>query len=442
MEPSGLKPNPYQTPAAFKETIQGHRSAWGNGYARIVWDKGGRPRQLLPLLPDRTQPVRKDGVLLYQTKLNNGQTEIIPSEDVIHIPGMGFDGLRGYSPIYMARQAIALSLAAETFGARFFGNGTWAAGVLEHPGRLGPNAIQNLRDGFNSMHQGSQNAWKPAILEEGMKWHSIAMPMEDAQFLQTRTFQIKEIARMYRVPPHMLAELDRATHSNIEHQSIEFVQYTLLSHLTKWKQELNRKLFAGARGKYYVEFDYSVFLKSDTASRMDTYTKAINAGVYSINEARAKEGLNPIEGGDLHLRPLNMQPVDAEEQGEDQPEQEEGSGLMSMGSKPDETTPEADRSKPIAKAQARVFADAAARLIRKEVDRARRFVGKDDPAAFEAWLGKFYDEHRAHVRDSLLPVTESTLELLVGPAPDLTVRARKILEVFADQHCKIGRAHV
>lgn len=435
------EPNPYQTPSVFFETVQGHRSAWGNGYARIVWDNAGRPRQLLPLLPDRTTPVRKDGKLFYKVTVTQGQTEVLPAEDVLHVPGLGFDGVRGYSPIYQARQAIALNIAAETFGARLFGNGGWASGVLQHPGKLSPNAIENLRTSLNQMHQGSQNAFKPMILEEGMNWQATGIPPEDAQFLQTRKFQIQEIARMYRIPPHMLADLERATHSNIEHQGIEFLQFTMLPHLTKWEQEINRKLFGVAsQGRYFVRFEFEPLLRSDKSSRFDTYTKGINSGVLSINEARAHEGLNPIDGGDIHLRPLNMQPVDAET------EPEGGSGMMGIGSNTDPASTEDDAvdakddglqqegdRQLIAKAQARVFADAAARLIRKEVDRARRFVGKDDRAAFDAWLEKFYAEHTAHVREMFTPATEATIELLSGDGRKRRT-AGAILSDYAKQH--------
>jgi len=222
---------------------------------------------------------------------------------VLHIPGLGFDGLIGYSPIAMAKNAIGLAIATEEYGAKFFANGAAPAGVLEHPGTI--KDPQRVKESWNSAYQGSANAHKIAVLEEGMKYTPIGIAPEQAQFLETRKFQINEIARIFRVPPHMLADLEKSSFSNIEQQSLEFVKYTLDPWVVRWEQSMCRVLFSESeKPEYFIRFNVDGLLRGDYASRMSGYATARQNGWMSANDIRELENLDRISpdlGGDLYL---------------------------------------------------------------------------------------------------------------------------------------------
>jgi HK97 family phage portal protein len=229
-------------------------------------------------------------------------------DEVLHIPGLGFDGLIGYSPIAMAKNAIGMALATEEYGASFFANGANPGGVLEHPGVV--KDPQRVKDSWNSVYQGSANAHRIAVLEEGMKFQAIGIPPEQAQFLETRKFQINEIARIFRVPPHMVADLDKSSFSNIEQQSLEFVKYTLDPWVTRWEQALQQSLLLPSeKSRYFVKFNVDGLLRGDYASRMSGYATARQNGWMSANDIRELENMNRIPeelGGDLYLINGNM----------------------------------------------------------------------------------------------------------------------------------------
>lgn len=232
-------------------------------------------------------------------------------EDVLHIPGLGFDGLVGYSPIAMAKNAIGLAIATEEYGAKFFANGAAPSGVLEHPGTI--KDPQRVRDAWMSQFSGSRNAGKVAVLEEGMKYTPISISPEQAQFLETRKFQINEIARIFRVPPHMVGDLEKSSFSNIEQQSLEFVKYTLDPWVIRWEQSLQRTLLSSEEKKrYYFKFNLEGLLRGDYASRMTGYATARQNGWMSANDIRELENLDRIPaelGGDLYLINGNMLPL-------------------------------------------------------------------------------------------------------------------------------------
>ena len=227
----------------------------------------------------------------------------LKAEEVLHIPGLGFDGLIGYSPIAMAKNAVRMTLACEEYGASFFENGANPGGVLEHPGVL--KDPSKVRESWNSVYRGVNNAHKIAVLEEGMKYQQIGIPPEEAQFLETRKFQINEIARLYRIPPHMIGDLDKSSFSNIEQQSLEFVKYTLDPWVIRWEQSLQRSLLLpGEKGKYFIKLNVDGLLRGDYQSRMNGYAVGRQNGWFSANDIREMENMNPIpdeEGGSLYL---------------------------------------------------------------------------------------------------------------------------------------------
>ena len=226
----------------------------------------------------------------------------------MHIPGLGFDGLVGYSPIAMAKNAIGMAIACEEFGAKFFANGASPSGVLEHPGTI--KDPQRVREAWQSQFGGSSNAGKVAVLEEGMKYSPIGISPDQAQFLETRKFQIDEIARIFRVPPHMIGDLEKSTFSNIEQQSLEFVKYTLRPWVSRWEQAMSQALLTPEeRTRYEIHFNVDGLLRGDYESRMNGYAVGRQNGWLSANDIRELENMNRIpeeEGGDLYLINGNM----------------------------------------------------------------------------------------------------------------------------------------
>lgn len=244
------------------------------------------------------------GELFYEYHKESGSV-ILRKEEVLHIPGLGFDGLIGYSPIAMAKNAIGMTIAAEEYGSKLFANGANPGGVLEHPGVV--KDPKRIRDSWNDVYQGSSNAHRIAVLEEGMKFQPISIPPEQAQFLETRKFQTEEICRIFRVPPHLVASLDRATFSNIEHQSISFVVHTISPWLVRLEQSMNKSLLnPGEKGQYFVSFVADGLLRGDYASRMQGYSIGIQNGFLSPNDVRALENMNTIENGNVYAMNGNM----------------------------------------------------------------------------------------------------------------------------------------
>lgn len=311
------EPNSEMTSFVFRETLMSHLLIWGNAYAQIIRDGSGRVIALYPLLPNKVEVERSEsGQLVYFYTRNSEENPNLKetgrirlrSEDVLHIPGLGFDGLVGYSPIALAKNAVGMTLACEEYGASFFANGANPGGVLEHPGIL--KDPKKVRDSWNEVYRGTSNAHKVAVLEEGMKYQQIGIPPEEAQFLETRKFQLNEIARMYRIPPHMIGDLDKSSFSNIEQQSLEFVKYTLDPWVIRWEQSLQKALLLPQEKKeYFIKLNVDGLLRGDYQSRMTGYATARQNGWMSANDIRELEDLNPIseeEGGNLYLINGNM----------------------------------------------------------------------------------------------------------------------------------------
>ena len=313
------EPNPEMSSFVFRETLMTHLLLWGNAYAQIIRNGKGEVIALYPLMPDRMTVDRdRDGKLYYEYTVSTddaptvkGTVVRLKPSDVLHIPGLGFDGLVGYSPIAMAKNAIGMAIACEEYGAKFFANGAAPGGVLEHPGTIKDPG--RVRESWQSTFGGSGNANKIAVLEEGMKYTPIGISPEQAQFLETRKFQINEIARIFRVPPHMVGDLEKSSFSNIEQQSLEFVKYTLEPWLVRWEQSIQRTLFSPEEKKqYFAKFNVEGLLRGDYASRMSGYATARQNGWMSANDIRELENMDRIpaeDGGDLYLINGNMLPL-------------------------------------------------------------------------------------------------------------------------------------
>lgn len=313
------EPNPEMSSFVFRETLMTHLLLWGNAYAQIIRNGKGEVIALYPLMPNKMRVERDENGSLYYEYIHSSDeadtmkntTVRLTPYNVLHIPGLGFDGLVGYSPIAMAKNAIGMAIACEEYGAKFFANGAAPSGVLEHPGVI--KDPQKVREAWQSQFGGSQNANKIAVLEEGMKYTPISISPEQAQFLETRKFQINEIARIFRVPPHMVGDLEKSSFSNIEQQSLEFVKYTLDPWVMRWEQSLSRALFTDEEKKtLFFKFNVEGLLRGDYQSRMNGYATARQNGWMSANDIRELENMDKIpaeQGGDLYLINGSMLPM-------------------------------------------------------------------------------------------------------------------------------------
>lgn len=305
------EPNSEMTSFSLREAMMSHLLLWGNSYCQIIRNGRGDVLELYPLLPDKMTLDRDRKGNLYYAYLKDGLTYYLGPDEVLHIPGLGFDGVMGYSPVALAKNAIGLNIAAEEYGGRFFANNATPSGILSTSGTIKDPA--KVRDAWQAAYGGISNSNKVAVLEDGLQYQAISMPNSDAQFLETRKFQIEEICRIFQVPPHMVADLSKSSFSNIENQSISFVVHTIRPWLVRLEQAMNRKLFKDAeKSAYFVSFNASALMRGDYKSRMDGYAIGIQNGFFSVNDVRRMENLDPIpaeEGGDLYLTNGNMLPL-------------------------------------------------------------------------------------------------------------------------------------
>jgi len=312
------EPNGEMTSFILRETMLAHLLLWGNSYCQILRDGRGRVIGLYPLLPDKMLVDRNSqGVLTYEYTTRDGGIARLRPEDVLHIPGLGFDGIMGYSTVALQKNAIGLGIAAEEYGSRFFSNGATPAGVLTHP-----NTVKNptaLRESWNAAYGGSANSGKVAILEEGLKFERISMPNNDAQFLESRKFQVAEICLIYRVPPHLVGDLEHATFSNIEHLAISFGVHTIRPWLVRIEQAMNRALFSDKeKDRFFVRFNMDGLLRGAYKERMEGYAIGRQNGWLSANDIRELENMNPLseeDGGNTYLVNGNMLPILSIQQG-------------------------------------------------------------------------------------------------------------------------------
>ena len=314
------EPNPEMSSYTFRETMMAHLLLSGNAYAQKIRNGKGELIALYPLMPNRMTVYRNErGQIEYlyarseeDAKAGNS-TVRLSADSVFHIPGLGFNGLVGFSPIDMAKNAVGAAMAVEEYGAKFFANGAAPSGVLEHPGTL--KDPEKVRQTWNAAFGGSANANKTAVLEEGLKYHPISISPEQAQFLETRKFQLNEIARIFRIPPHMIGDLEKSSFSNIEQQSLEFVMYTLNSWLTRWEQAMHRSLLVGSeKDEYFWKFNVDGLLRGDYKSRMEGYAIGRQNGWMSANDIHRLEDMDLIpaeDGGDMYLVNGNMMPLQA-----------------------------------------------------------------------------------------------------------------------------------
>ena len=402
------QPNSHQLGAEFVETLTGHLVLRGTGFAKMIrGPRTGFADGLDPLLPHRLIVERlASGDLRYQYTELNGEISHLAESEVFRIPGFGGDGVIGYSVVTLAREAIGLALAEESFGARIFSQAALHAGILSHPGVLTQEASKRLRSDWKKQYAGLANAHQPAVLEEGMKWQQVSMSSEDAQFLESRSFQAYEIARWFRVPPHLLGILDRSTNNNIEQQALEFVKFTMTPIAQRWAMAIKRELLLDP--DLFVRFNFDDLSSGDLESWMKAHSLGVLNGIESPNEAREARGMDPDPDGDGLRVPLNTGDAGGnpattsgepgtkpEKEPEEEPEEEEPKKAAAVLA---DVLP----GKP---PQGRALAlEAARRVVHREVTEIRRWAPRlaADPAGWKKWLTEFYGKHEDVVRSAML----------------------------------------
>jgi HK97 family phage portal protein len=445
-----IEPNPLMTSMQYREVIFNHLLTWGNHYSQIIHNGFGRVDSLWPLRPDRMEVKQDPGTaygLIYRYRPSMGGTIDIPMDEVLHFAGLGFNGIIGYSPIALHRESIALSMAAAEFASRFFGNDATPGGILEHPGKLGPVAHENLKKALIAEHSGGKNRWKPMILEEGMKWNTITVPMKDAQFIDIRKYQRTDICGIYRVPPHLIGDLDRATFTNIEHESMSFVTNTIRPWCVRFEQTLNKKLLGPIeKNRYFFEHLLEGLMRGDVETRYKAYAIGRNWGWLCADDIREIENMNPLPKGQgkIYLVPLNMIPADQVGQAPAKPIPAKDQGVIDVQpvdqkllpqKKSDEQEAFEIRNRLMLSFR-RLFEDGTARIVRREVIGIKKALNRPDYDSFYRDIDDFYKELPLFIMNTMSPIVSSFNEL--SNESD----GAEILNRFIIDHIKESRSDI
>lgn len=436
------RPNPEMTSVELRECMMGHLALRGNAYAQIV-PMGSGGVELWPLRPDRMRVVRRENrQLAYIYTLPSGEDRALSRREVLHIRGMSSDGLVGYSPVTLAREAVGLGLALEEHGARIFGNGAEPGGVLQTDALLGDEAYERLKKSWEDAHKGLENSHRVAILEEGVKWQQVGLSGRDAQWLEQRKYQRSEIAALFRVPPHMIQDLERTTFSNIEHQGIDFVVHTIRPWAVRWEQAIERDLLT--EPTHFVRFVVDGLLRGDIQTRFGAYSVAKQNGWLSANDIRELEDQNPIpadQGGDTYMVQLNMTP--AGQLGEDGTAGGDGQRAFRAETRAATAGSAASRLR-LAKSHRRLFVNAAERLVRREsaevLAAAERHLNRRDATSFLSWLREYYAGFGATATRTLLPVLLAFADVVLDDAAAEIGSDDPLADELADFIAGIARA--
>lgn len=440
------QPNPVTTSFSFREAAQASVLLYGNAYAYIDWGPDGYVRGLWLLDPNR--------VVVYGSRDNLGRVQVsygympetggmvhIDARDMLHIPGMSFDGICGVSVIRYARENIGLAMATREFGGRYFANDAMPGVIVFSPRRLTEEEKAAVREEFRKKYRGLERKFELAILETGWDFKTIPMPLEDAQFVESRKFEVEEIARMFRVPLHKIGHLEHATYSNIEQQSIEYVTDALESWCVRWEQAMWAKLLTEEdKRQYYPQFNLDALIRGDTESRYGAYARAILSGFLTPNEVRELENRNPLPGGDTVWMPVNMTPA-GQAAGLEQPPARASRVLESRSR-------QAAYRQRLMRAYRPVLQDALARIARREVNDIRRamkkHLGRRSQETFNSWLEAYFREEVPEVWAlNMAPALRGYFEAVVpavqeevGSEQDILPQLEPQLADYIDSHAR------
>lgn len=425
------QPNPEMSAISYRECQVVHMALGGDHYSEKELDGTGKVKALWPLNPSRVTPFRaNDGTLAYEFRPGTGETIILTRRQVLHIPGLSFNGITGMSVIAHNRESLGLAKATEQYGARLFSSDTRPGGVLETDKTLGDEAVTRLTKTWTDAHSGLSKAHRIAVLEEGLKFHAISIPPNEAQFLETRMFQAEDIYGMFRIPPHLAGDLEHATYTNIIEQSLEFVIYTLLPWLVRIEQALNIQLLAeGDRKNYFFEHLVDALLRGDPAARWSAYKTGSEIGVLSPNDIRRLQNMNPIpknKGGDDYHVPMNWAVSGAPKPLPKPPPQIEG---------PDSATPNEENQARQRELFGNLFLRDASRIMRRETARikdiAKKHLSADNVPAFQAAVTEHYDTFPEYLARELTPTLESYAQ-----ATGVGVKATDIGAMASAEHIR------
>jgi HK97 family phage portal protein len=413
-------PNNMMTSFTFRQTSMVHVLLHGNFYAYIERDGNGQVKSLWPLVPEAIQVVLvgvngREKRYVYQQQ--NGKEHTFFPEEIFHVHGLGTNGIQGQSVIRHARETVGLGLSAEEFGGKFFSNGATLSGVLEHEGVLGTDGVNNLRDSFSGVHQGSGNSHKVAILEEGIKYKQIGIAPEDAQFLETRKFQVQEIARWFNIPPHKLAEMTDATFSNIEHQQLSYVQDSLRPWLVNWEQTIHKDLLGKDQRKMlFAKFNVNGLLRGDIKARYESYAIGKQNGFLNTDDIRELEDMNKSPNGERFYESMNMIPADKiDEKLEADTQAPEGErSLNEVETRTNQDSAVEMRSR-VSQSYRKVIVEAFRRVIkREEADIMRKVKKGVDPDILRLFVSDFYREHAGFIVRNLVSILTALGETIYG----------------------------
>lgn len=410
------RPNPNISSFDWRVLMLARANLWGNAYAEIQRDAMKRPVALWPIEPDRVKPKNDSEVGLYYeiTQRSTEKTILFPDQ-IFHLRGLGND-IEGYSVVALGARSVGAGLAADEFAASFYANSAVVSGILRHPKALGDKAYDRLKKEVAEKHGGPQKAWKPWILEEGMEWQTLTMPLKDAQFLESRKFTVNEIARWFGVKPHKIGDLEKATFANIEHQSIEDVRDTIIPWALRLEQEADYKLVRTQnRNTFYSKINVNGLLRGDSKARAQFYKDLRNMGAINVNEIRAFEDMNPIGlKGDKYV--MQGQYTTLEKIGA---EPEAPPPLLEAPAGPEEEEPPEETKA----AWRLVFYNALERVEdrkKKRLEDARKKIAKEK---WNAWLDKFKQDHSQYLIKTLRPV-------FLGYAKAINMTDTGVLEVY------------
>lgn len=389
------EPSPHMTSFTFRETLEGHRNGWGNAYA---WIK--RPHflsteveELIIMPPNATRPRRLvDGSIIFETTINGTQHRI-PAIDVLHIPGLGFDGLIGYSPIHLLRETIGLGIAAQEFGGTLFKNGAMPKMIFESSQTT--NNKEEFRKQVDDVYTGQDNWHRSMVLPKGVTAKTMQVNPDDAQFLETRKFNRTEVAGFYRVAPHLIGDLERSTFTNSVEMDLAFIKHTMVAIYTRWEEELNRKLLTKKerlQDGLHFRFNVMGILRGAPETRAKVHDYALKGGWKNQNEVRADEDLEEMDGLEVFYMPINSVPVGTE-----------------LGAAPESQRPAESNSSPVVN-------DMLSRVCRA-AERGLKKAGNDPTQA-----AAFLKNHKRHVRDMALPVFQ------------MFQRTEQELDTFIERH--------
>jgi len=451
-------PNPEMTAIAYREAGTGHQLLRGNKYAEIIRDGRGRVVELWLIPPTAVEPRRdRDGTLFYLVTGGDVE-ESVPADRMLNVPAMGGDGIVGWSVLQHARESFALGLATEEYGSRFFSNGSRPAGILSHPESLSVDAGKRLKAQWDAAQGGNANSHRVAVLEEGVEWQQIGLSAEDSQMLDTREFQVREVARWFRIAPHKIGDLSDASFSNIEEQNIDFMQDTLDPWLVRDEQAMTTRLLTDAERAdgMYVEYVRAGRLRGDVEKRGAFYMTRMQTGSITPNEIRAKENDNPIAGGDRTFIQVNMIPLDAVDdltvaERAELILAEQGVAVAKPEQRDDRTEKRSHTQRIGLRASfAPLFSDAAARMVRGEIRNVRRAWARDS-SQFSAWLDDFYfGEHPEFVRSQFGALFVSYGDAVASAAaaeidraaPDVREFSEMYTQSFSDRYSASSRGQL